>query len=165
MEKLTKKSFARSEPFLPLPYLLILQKDAWDNFWERDLKELLEEISPIRDYNKKEFELWFSDYKLGEPKYESDVEAKKNNASFEAPLTVKAKLVNLKTKEIKEQEIFLCDFPIQTERGTFIVNGVERVAISQLIRSPGAFLMAIILVLKSYPIGVLGWNLRRTPPA
>ncbi len=150
MEKLTKKSFARSKPFLPLPYLLILQKDAWDNFWKSDLKELLEEISPIRDYNKKEFELWFSDYKMGEPKYETDVEAKKNNASFEASLTVKAKLVNIKTKEIKEQEIFLCDFPLQTERGTFIVNGVERVAISQLIRSPGAFFTASKVAGRNY---------------
>jgi len=124
---------------MPLPYLLSLGKESWNRFWERDLAELFREISPIRDYTKKELELWFLDYKLDEPKYKSDVEAKKNNDSYEAPLKIKTRLVNLKTKEVKEQEIFLCDFPLQTDRGTFIVNGVERVAISQLIRSPGAF--------------------------
>jgi DNA-directed RNA polymerase subunit beta len=139
MERLKIKNFAKSEALLPLPYLLNLQKESWENFWKRDLKELFQEISPIRDYAKKEFELWFLDYKMGEPKYETDIEAKKNNDSYEAPLTVKTRLVNLKTKEVKEQEVFLCDFPLQTERGTFVVNGVERVAISQLIRSPGAF--------------------------
>ncbi|MCP6719234.1 MAG: DNA-directed RNA polymerase subunit beta [Patescibacteria group bacterium] len=139
MEELKTKSFAKSRVFLPLPYLANLGKKSWERFWDKDLKELFQEISPIRDYAKKELELWFLDYKLDKPKYKSDLEAKKNNASYEAPLKVKTRLVNLKTKEVKEQEIFLCDFPLQTERGTFIVNGVERVAISQLIRSPGAF--------------------------
>ncbi len=108
-------------------------------FWERDLKELFQEVSPIRDYAGKELELWFLDYKLDEPKYKTDLDAKKNNNSYEASLRVKTKLVNIKTKEIKEQEVFLTDVPLMTERGTFVVNGVERVAISQLIRSPGAF--------------------------
>ncbi|MFC1629825.1 DNA-directed RNA polymerase subunit beta, partial [Patescibacteria group bacterium] len=110
--------------------------------WQEGLKELFTETSPIRDYTGKELELWFSDYKLEEKKYKDDLEAKQNNASYEASLKVKIKLVNLKTKEIKEQEVFLCDFPLITERGTFIVNGVERVVISQLIRSPGAFFTA-----------------------
>ncbi len=139
MKGIKTKNFGRVKTSLVLPYLLTLQKDSWKNFWERDLKELFEEISPIRNYTKKELELWFLDYKLGEPTYKSDLEAKKNNASYEAPLTITVRLVNLKTKEIKEQEVYLCDFPLQTERGTFIVNGVERVVISQLIRSPGAF--------------------------
>ena len=138
-DELKTKSFAKSKVFLPLPYLLSLGKESWKKFWGRDLKDLFREISPIRDYTKKELELWFLGYKLDEPKYKSDIEAKKNNDSFEASLKIKTRLVNLKTKEVKEQEIFLCDFPLQTERGTFIVNGVERVAISQLIRSPGAF--------------------------
>jgi DNA-directed RNA polymerase subunit beta len=133
------KNFGKAKVSLPLPYLLSVQKESWNSFWERDLKELLNEVSPIKDYTGKELELWFSDYKLGEPKYKTDLEAKDNNDSFEAPLRVKTKLVNLKTKEIKEQEVFLTDFPLMTDRGTFIVNGVERVAISQLIRSPGAF--------------------------
>ncbi len=133
------KNFSKSKVSLPLPYLLGLQKENWQWFWEKGLRELFSEVFPIRDYSGEEFELWFSDYKLGKPKYENDLEAKQNNDSYEAPLRVKAKLVNLKTKEIKEQEIFLTDFPLMTERGTFVVNGIERVAISQLIRSPGAF--------------------------
>jgi len=139
MRELRVKNFGKARVFLKLPYLLGLEQENWDLFWQRDLKELFQEISPIRDYTKKEFELWFSDFKLGESKYKNDLEARQNNDSFEAPLRVRTKLVNLKTKEIKEQEVFLTDFPLMTERGTFIVNGVERVAISQLIRSPGAF--------------------------
>jgi len=141
-ETLKIKNFGKAKVSLALPYLLNLQKDSWRIFWERDLKELFTEISPIKDYTGKELELWFLDYKLDEPKYKNDLEAKKNNDSFEVSLRTKVKLVNLKTKEIKEQEVFLTDFPLMTERGTFIVNGVERVAISQLIRSPGAFFTA-----------------------
>ncbi|KKQ76014.1 MAG: DNA-directed RNA polymerase subunit beta [Parcubacteria group bacterium GW2011_GWC1_38_6] len=133
------KYFGKSQVVLDLPNLLTIQKDNWKKFWDEDLKELLTEISPIRDYSGKELELWFLDYKVGESKYKDDFEAKNNNDSYEAPLRVKVRLVNLKTKEIKEQEVFLTDFPVMTERGTFIVNGVERVAISQLIRSPGVF--------------------------
>ena len=136
------KNFGKSSLHLELPYLLAVQHESWGVFWQRQLKELLSEISPIRDYTKKEFELWFLDYKLGESSYPTELEAKKNDDSFEAPLRVKVRLVNLKTKEVKEQEVFLCDFPLMTERGTFVLNGVERVAISQLIRSPGAFFTA-----------------------
>jgi len=144
------KNFGKSKVHLPYPYLLTIQKEAWDNFWQRDLKELFSEISPIRDYTGKELELWFLDYKLDEPKYKTDLEAKQNNDSYEAALRVKTKLVNLKTKEIKEQEVFLADFPLMTERGTFICNGVERVAIAQLIRSPGAFFTARTVAGKNY---------------
>ncbi len=133
------KNFSKTKVSLSLPYLSLIQKDSWQLFWKRDLKELFFEISPIRDYTGKELELWFLDYKLDQPKYKTDLEAKQNNDSFEAPLRVKTKLINLKTKKTKEQEIYLADFPLMTERGTFIVNGVERVVISQLIRSPGAF--------------------------
>ncbi|MCH8741442.1 DNA-directed RNA polymerase subunit beta [Patescibacteria group bacterium] len=133
------KNFGKSNIALSPPYLLETQKESWKRFWEKDLKELFKEISPIRDYTGKEFELWFLDYKLDKPKYELDFEARQNNDSYEASLRVNTKLVNLKTKEIKEQEVFLADFPLMTERGTFIVNGVERVVISQLIRSPGVF--------------------------
>ncbi len=100
---------------------------------------MFSEVFPIRDYTKKELELWFLDYKLDPPKYKTDLEAKKNNESYESSLRVKTKLVNLKTKKEKIQEIFLADFPLMTERGTFVVNGIERVAIAQLIRSPGVF--------------------------
>jgi DNA-directed RNA polymerase subunit beta len=150
MEPIKIKNFGKAKVFLPLPYLLGLQKESWKTFWERDLKELFQEVSPIRDYTGKELELWFSDYKLGESKYKTDLEAKQNNDSYEVALRVKAKLVNLKTKEIKEQEVFLSDFPLMTERGTFVLNGVERVVISQLIRSPGAFFTAQTVGGKNY---------------
>ena len=139
MEEIKIKNFGKSWVNLPLPYLIEIQKENWKDFWSRDLKELFTEVSPIRDYTGKELELWFLDYKLDEPRYKSDLEARQNNDSYEAALRTKVRLVNLKTKEIKEQEVFLTDFPLMTERGTFIVNGVERVIISQLIRSPGAF--------------------------
>jgi len=144
------KNFGKSKVYLSHPYLLAIQKESWDNFWQKDLKELFSEVSPIRDYTGKELELWFSGYKLSEPKYKTDIEAKINNDSFEASLRVKTKLVNLKSKEVKEQEVFLADFPLMTERGTFIVNGVERVAIAQLIRSPGAFFTAKTLAGKKH---------------
>jgi len=144
------KNFGKSKVSLPLPYLLKVQSDSWDRFWSKDLKELFLEVSPIRDYTGKELELWFTDYKLDNPKYKNDLEAKINNDSYEVSLRVKTKLINLKTKEIKEQEVFLADFPLMTERGTFIVNGVERVAIAQLIRSPGAFITARMVGGKNY---------------
>ena len=133
------KSFSKSKVSFPLPYLLSLQKESWQDFWNVKLKELFSEISPISDYTGKELELWFLDYKLGKPNYKNGIEAKKNSDSYEISVRTKIRLVNLKTKEIKEQEVFLADFPLMTERGTFVVNGVERVVISQLIRSPGAF--------------------------
>jgi DNA-directed RNA polymerase subunit beta len=136
------KFFGKSSLPLARPYLLKTQKDSWDQFWKKDLKELFEEVSPIRDYTDGKFEISFLDYKLGEPNYSSDIEAKQNNASYEAPLRARIRLTNLRTKEINEQEVFLTDFPLMTERGTFIVNGVERVIISQIIRSPGAFFTA-----------------------
>ncbi len=136
------KNFGRSQLQLELSYLLEVQHTSWGNFWNMYFRELLKEISPIRDYTKKEFELWFLDYKLGNPNYASELEAKQNDDSLEASLRLRTRLINLKTKEVKEQEIFLCDFPLMTERGTFVINGVERVAISQLIRSPGAFFTA-----------------------
>ena len=131
------KSFAKSKIRLPLPYLLETQKAAWQEFWAKDLKELFEEVSPVKDYTGKEFELWFLDYSLGEPKYKDEYEARKNEDSFAAPLKAIVKLVNLKTKQEVTQEVFLADFPLMTERGTFVINGIERVVISQLLRSPG----------------------------
>ncbi|MBU2545045.1 DNA-directed RNA polymerase subunit beta [Patescibacteria group bacterium] len=139
MNKLKVKNFSKSKVSLKRPYLLALQKESWDWFWADGLKELFSEIFPIRDYSGKEYELFFTDYTLDKPKYKTDLEAKENNDSYESSLRVKAKLVNLKTGKSKEQEVFLADFPLMTERGTFIVNGIERVAIAQLIRSPGAF--------------------------
>ncbi len=136
------KNFTKSKIHLHLPYLLDPQIANWKEFWEIDLKELFEEISPIRDYTKKEYELWFLDYKLGESKYKDEFEAKENNDSYAAPLRAMVKLIDLRTKEEKIQEVYLADFPLMTGRGTFIINGVERVVIAQLLRSPGAFFTA-----------------------
>jgi len=92
MNSLPIKIFGKSRFRLPFPYLLDVQKDGWKAFWDRYLSDLLEEISPIRDYTKKEFELWFTGYKLGEPNYPSDLAAKTNDDSLEAPLRVKVRL-------------------------------------------------------------------------
>jgi len=133
------KNFSKSSVRLPLPYLLEVQRDSWKEFWQRDLRELFEEVSPMRDYTGKWLELWFLDYKIGEPHYANEFEAKKNEDTFSAPFKILVKLKNLKTNEEQTQEVFFGDFPLMTERGTFIINGVERVVISQLLRSPGAF--------------------------
>jgi DNA-directed RNA polymerase subunit beta len=144
------KNFSKSKLQFTTPHLLTMQKETWEDLWNVRVKELLEEISPIKDYTGKEMQLWFGDYKLGKPNYKNGLEAKKNNDSLEAPLRVKVKLVNLKTKEVKEQEVYLADFPVMTERATFVVNGVERVIVSQLIRSPGAFFTARLWRGKNY---------------
>ena len=100
MQGITKtKSFSKSKVSFPLPYLLNLQRETWNDFWKIRLKELFSEISPILDYTGKELELWFLDYKFGKSNYKDGIEAKKNNDSYEAPLRVKIKLVNLKTKD------------------------------------------------------------------
>ncbi|TSD02061.1 MAG: DNA-directed RNA polymerase subunit beta [Parcubacteria group bacterium Athens0714_25] len=121
-----------------LPNLIEAQTDSYRWFLEKGFQELLDEINPIADFTGKDLEISISDYYLDEPKYD-ELTAKNKNISFEAPLRAKASLLIKKTGEIREQEIYLGDFPIMTDRGTFIVNGVERVVVSQLIRSPGVF--------------------------
>ncbi len=119
-----------------LPNLSEIQMNSYRWLLKSGLKELFSEVSPIRDYSEKDLELYFTDYYLDEPKY-NETQARENNLSYEAPLRVKVKLVNKKTGEMKEQEVFMADFPLMTPRGTFIVNGVERVVVSQIIRSYG----------------------------
>ena len=133
------KSFAKSKISYPLPSMIFMQQESGRQFWEEELRDLFAEVSPIKDYTGKEFELHFLDYKLGTPNYPSGFDARENNDSYVAPLRVTVKLLNLKTKRSQEQEIFFGNFPLLTDRGTFILNGVERVVISQLIRSPGVF--------------------------
>lgn len=137
--KTKMKDFSKSKIFYPLPSLIFLQQESGRQFWEEELRDLFSEVSPIKDYTGKEFELHFLDYKLGKANYPTGYDAKENNDSFVAPLRVRTKLTNLKTKRSQEQEIFFGNFPLLTERGTFVLNGVERVVISQLIRSPGVF--------------------------
>ncbi len=124
-----------------LPDLLETQRNSYEEFWKNGLSELFAEISPIRDYGEKNLELWFDGYRADEPKY-TERTAREHNASYEAPLRVRLRLHNKRTGEIKEQEVYMGEVPLMTSRGTFIVNGVERVVVSQLIRSPGAFFVA-----------------------
>ncbi|MBP7060821.1 MAG: DNA-directed RNA polymerase subunit beta [Candidatus Moranbacteria bacterium] len=135
---LTKRRFFNNRITVSLPDLIEVQKDSYQWFWDKGLKELFSEINPITDFTSKDLELTVTDYYLDEPKYPALI-SKNKNISYEAPLRAKATLLMKKTGEVKEQEIYLGDFPVMTERGTFIINGVERVVVSQLIRSPGVF--------------------------
>ncbi|OGI18141.1 MAG: DNA-directed RNA polymerase subunit beta [Candidatus Moranbacteria bacterium RIFCSPLOWO2_02_FULL_48_19] len=135
---LSKRRFFNNRITVSLPNLIEVQTDSYQWFWDKGLKELFSEINPIVDFTTKDLELTVKDYYLDEPKYSALV-AKNKNISYEAPLRAKASLLMKQTGEVKEQEIYLGDFPIMTERGTFIINGVERVVVSQLIRSPGVF--------------------------
>ncbi len=135
---LSKRKFFNNRITVSLPDLIEVQKDSYQWFWDKGLKELFSEINPITDFTGKDLELTVTDYYLDEPKYPALI-AKNKNISYEAPLRAKATLLMKKTGEVKEQEIYLGDFPVMTERGTFIINGVERVVVSQLIRSPGVF--------------------------
>jgi len=135
---LSKRKFFRDQVLVSLPNLIEIQTDSYEWFWEKGIKELFDEVNPIADFTGKDIELSLSDYYLDEPKYDPET-SKGKNISYEAPLRAKATLVLKKTGEVKEQEIYLGDFPIMTDRGTFIINGVERVVVSQLIRSPGVF--------------------------
>src|SRR5688572_26467619 len=132
-----RKSYARTPTILDLPRLTEVQLRSFDWFKDEGLRELFEEISPIVSFNKN-LELHFGDFYFGEPKYPED-ECRERDITFAAPLWVKVKLVNRDTGEISEQEVFMGDFPLMTESATFIINGSERVVVSQLIRSPGVY--------------------------
>jgi len=135
---LRKRKFFKKHLIVSLPNLIEAQSDSYEWFLEKGLRELFDEVNPINDFTGKDLELSLTDYYLDEPKTD-ELTAKNKNISYEAPLRAKARLVIKKTGEVKEQEIYLGDFPIMTDRGTFIINGVERVVVSQLIRSSGVF--------------------------
>lgn len=139
----TKTKLFSSSPknVISPPNLIEVQLDSNKWFLEHGLRELLDEASPIKDHSGKDLSLYFLDYYFDEPKH-NEKWAKEHGTSYEAPLRVKLRLDNKKTGEMKEQEIYLGDFPIMTDRGTFIVNGVERVIVSQIIRSAGVFFTA-----------------------
>ncbi|MFH0828736.1 MAG: DNA-directed RNA polymerase subunit beta [Candidatus Kerfeldbacteria bacterium] len=136
-----RRYFTNLTDAIPLPDLIEIQKRSYDWFFRQGLRELFEEISPVRDFIGRDLELYFLGYYLDEPKFD-EVTAKAKNVTYEAALRVSTRLVNKKTGEIKEQEIYLGEFPLMTDRGTFIVNGIERVVVSQLIRSAGVFFTA-----------------------
>ncbi len=126
---------------IPVPDLIELQKSSYKWFFDKGIAELFEEISPITDFTGRDLELSFEKYFIDEAKFD-EVACREKNISYEAPLRVVAKLVNKRTNTVHSQEIYLGDVPLMTDRGTFVVNGIERVIVSQLIRSAGAFFTA-----------------------
>ena len=130
-------SFSRIDEVLPIPNLIEVQQSSYQWFLNVGLKELLRDISPVQDFTNN-LSLYFGDYRLGEPKYSVE-NSKERDVTYAAPLRVKVRLSNKQTGEIKEQEVFMGDFPLMTDQGTFIINGAERVIVSQLVRSPGAY--------------------------
>ena len=136
--KTLRKNFARHEEVMPMPNLLAIQKKSYQEFLDTGLREVFGDVGAITDYQGN-LELTFIDYKMDEaPKYDVE-ECKARDATYAAPLKVKVRLRNKETEEIKEQEIFMGDFPIMTDAGTFVINGAERVIVSQLVRSPGVY--------------------------
>jgi DNA-directed RNA polymerase subunit beta len=136
--KRVRMSYSRIKEVLDLPDLIEVQRSSYEWFLDEGLKEVFEDISPIQDYTGNLI-LEFVDYYINEePKYDED-EARERDANFSAPLKVKVRLINKETGEVKEQEVFMGDFPLMTEKGTFIINGAERVVVSQLVRSPGVY--------------------------
>src|SRR3989344_3008568 len=136
-----RKRFGATQEVMDLPNLIEIQTESYRQFFEHGLKELFEEISPIKDFTGKNLELHFGQYFLDKPKF-SELLAKERNTTFEAPLYVQVKLVNKAKDKTKTQDVYLGDFALMTNRGTFVINGVERVVVSQLIKSPGAFFSA-----------------------
>ncbi|MCI0479938.1 DNA-directed RNA polymerase subunit beta [Candidatus Uhrbacteria bacterium] len=136
-----RRYFTASRDAMALPDLIEIQKQSYRWFLEEGIRELFHEISPIKDFIGRDLELWLTDYSFDEPKFDEQT-SKAKNVNFEAPLRVKTKLLNKRTGETKEQEVYLGDLPVMTDRGTFVVNGIERVIVSQLVRSAGAFFTA-----------------------
>lgn len=137
-EKASRKDFAKVGDFIEMPNLIKVQKDSYDWFVKEGLGEVLKDISPIEDYSGN-LVLEFFDYYMEDKTKYSIEEAKERDATYSTRLHVKVRLINRETGEIKEQEIYLGDFPLMTDSGTFIINGAERVVVSQLVRSPGCY--------------------------
>ncbi|XMT16634.1 DNA-directed RNA polymerase subunit beta [Candidatus Saccharibacteria bacterium oral taxon 488] len=141
--------FTGTDSAIAMPNLIAHQEDSWRWFVEDGLSEIFSEINPIDDYTGQKLALRFGSYHFDEPKT-TDQFAKENNLTFEAPLHATVELTNKVTGEVKEQEIYLGDYPWMTERGTFIINGTERVVVSQLIRSAGVFFTADTVAGRNY---------------
>lgn len=141
--------FTQDDTALPIPDLIAHQKNSWREFVETGLSEIFAELNPIEDYTGQKLELRFKGYEFQSPKT-TEKDAKENNLTFDAPLHATVELTNKVTGEVKEQEIYLGDYPWQTDRGTFVINGTERVVVSQLIRSAGVFFTADKAVGRNY---------------
>ena len=135
--KRTRYSYARIKEVMEMPHLLDIQRNSYKWFLDEGMAEIFRDISPISDFTNT-LELNFLDLSLGEPKYTLD-DCKERDVTYAAPLRVNVRLMNKETGELKEQEVFMGDFPLMTDTGTFIINGAERVIVSQLVRSPGAY--------------------------
>ena len=133
-----RRRYARIPEVLEIPNLIELQLSSFDWFVEKGLRELFDEISPIKDFTGKVMELQFLDYEFGEPKY-SELECRTRDQTFSKPLYVNVELLIKETGEIQRQRVYMGDFPFMTDQGTFIINGAERVVVSQLVRSPGVY--------------------------
>ncbi|MCE5041240.1 DNA-directed RNA polymerase subunit beta [Mammaliicoccus sciuri] len=132
-----RRSYARISEILELPNLIEIQTKSYEWFLKEGLLEMFRDISPIDDFTGN-LSLEFVDYRLGEPKYDLE-ESKNRDATYAAPLRVKVRLINKETGEVKDQEVFMGDFPLMTDTGTFVINGAERVIVSQLVRSPSVY--------------------------
>ncbi|WP_221569197.1 DNA-directed RNA polymerase subunit beta [Alkalihalobacillus sp. TS-13] len=132
-----RRSYARINEVLELPNLIEIQTSSYQWFLDEGLREMFHDISPIEDFTGN-LVLEFIDYSLGEPKYSVE-ESKERDVTYAAPLRVKVRLINKETGEVREQEVFMGDFPLMTDTGTFIINGAERVIVSQLVRSPSVY--------------------------
>ncbi|HAF0292639.1 TPA: DNA-directed RNA polymerase subunit beta, partial [Salmonella enterica subsp. enterica serovar Typhimurium var. 5-] len=132
-----RRSYARISEVLELPNLIEIQTSSYQWFLDEGLREMFQDISPIEDFTGN-LSLEFIDYSLGEPKYPVE-ESKERDVTYSAPLRVKVRLVNKETGEVKDQDVFMGDFPLMTETGTFVINGAERVIVSQLVRSPSVY--------------------------
>ena len=130
-------SYARINEVWPMPHLIDIQKSSYDWFIKEGLREIFHDISPIKDFTGN-LELSFENFELGKPKYDVE-ECKERDESYSAPMNVKVRLVYKDTGKIKESSVFMGDFPLMTETGTFVINGAERVIVSQLVRSPGVY--------------------------
>jgi DNA-directed RNA polymerase subunit beta len=136
-----RKYYQQLQNVMDLPNLIEVQTNSYNWFIREGIQEIFDEVNPIVDFSGKLLSLEFSDYFLDEAKYSEKV-AKEKKINYEAPLKVEVSVKNLETGKVKKQEIFMGDFPLMTSRGTFIINGVERVVISQLVRSAGVFFPA-----------------------
>ncbi len=136
--KKDRMTFAKINEVAEMPNLIQIQTKSYDWFVNEGLKEVFEDISPIRDYADN-FALEFLDYSFSDPPKYGQEECKERDATYSAPLSVRVRLINRETGEFKEEETFMGDFPLMTEKGTFIYNGAERVVVTQLVRSPGAY--------------------------
>jgi DNA-directed RNA polymerase subunit beta len=137
-----RKRYARIPEVLPIPNLIELQLESFQWFIEHGLRELLDEISPIQDFTGRVMEVRFKDYEFEEPKY-TELECRTRDLSFSKPLYVWVELLIKETGEIQRQRVYMGDFPFMTDQGTFIINGAERVVVSQLVRSPGVYYTAV----------------------